>query len=325
MSPYLSHPIAVAVSGGVDSVALLHWLVEVGANVTALHVNHGLRPAADVEAAYVQNLSAALKVPCHVLHWAGNKPRTGIEAAARTARYDLMTRWCHENGVEYLFIAHQADDQIETFLLNLARGSGVAGLAGMRAVTYRDGIKIVRPLLEVPRAALEEYCDARSIKYFHDEMNDDTRYARVRMRRNRHVLRDALGISDARILLAMRNLARVRAATDENVTELVRGVCHANRAVFSDSFLFDLSGDIRLKFIGMLIMQIGGGAYPPRLKSLEAALNNLRHDCKFTLGHCTLRRLGTRILIVPEGARTTFRERHDKNEHKKQTEQKNSK
>ncbi len=314
MSRFRGLPIAVAVSGGVDSVALLHWLADIGADITVLHVNHGLRPAAGAEAEYVQNLAARLGVPCHIFHWREGKPTTGLEAAARTARYSMMTDWCHAHGIGHLAVAHQADDQIETFLLNLARGSGLSGLAAMRPVSYRDGICILRPLLDVPRAELARYCDDRNIKYFHDEMNDDMHYARVRMRKMRHVLHDALGISDARILLAIRNLGRSRDAQDADVDGAVRAVCSNRRAEFSDSFLFDLAPDIRLKFFGTLIMQIGGGQYQPRLKSLECALNNLSHDCKFTLGHCTVRRLGTRILIVPEGMRASFRKKHEKHE-----------
>lgn len=311
MVPYMAERIAVAVSGGVDSVALLHWLIEIGADVVVLHVNHGLRPMAGAEAEYVQSLAMQLKAPCHILHWHGDKPASGIEAAARAARYRLMTDFCHENGIKYLCVAHQADDQIETFLMNLARGSGARGLAGMRPVMVRDGVTILRPLLNVMRSELQQYCDDRAIKYFHDEMNDDVRFTRVRMRQHRHVLRDVLGISDARILLAMRNLARTRDASAMDVSMAVDSVMNGDRALFSDSFLFDLGDEIRLQFIAALIMKIGGGEYQPRLKSLESALDKLTSDCKFTLGRCVIRRLGGRILIAREGARTSFRKKHE--------------
>lgn len=316
VQPFLSARMAVAVSGGVDSVALLHWLVAAGADVVVLHVNHGLRAAATAEEEYVRETAARLGVPCHVFHWNGDKPAAGLEAAARTARYRMMTDFCRANGLEYLAVAHQADDQIETFLMNLARGSGVAGLSGMRAVTVRDGVKILRPLLGVPRAALEKYCNDNNIRYFHDEMNDDARYMRVRIRKNRHVLRDMLGISDERILLAMRNLGRARDAAAVDVNAAVESVMDGDRAIFSDSFLFDLGADIGLQFIAALIMKIGGGEYQPRLKSLESALDKLTSDCKFTLGGCVVRRLGDKILIAREGARTSFRKRHE-SKHKK--------
>ena len=313
MRDFYGKKLAVAVSGGVDSVALLHWLVEIGADIVCLHVNHGLRAAADVEADYVRDLCKKLKVPYNEFHWNGQKPTTGVEAAARTARYKFMTDFCHENGIEYLLTAHQSDDQIETFLMNLGRGSGVFGLAAMQSVSERDGIKIVRPLLNVSRAELKDFCDTRGIKYFTDEMNSDEHYPRVRIRKNRHLLHDKLGISDERILLAIENLNRARDGIANDIDKLVSDVMENGFAMFRDSFLFDLGPDIRLKFIGTLVQKIGGNNYQPRLDSLRRAEEKLHGNCKFTVGHCTIRRLGERILIVREGAKTTFRIRHGKN------------
>lgn len=312
MNDFSGQKLAVAVSGGVDSVCLLCWLADMGLHPIALHVNHGLRDVAAAEAQYVQDLCAARGVECHVFEWTGEKPTTGLEAAARGARYKMMTDFCRENNVDALLVAHQADDQIETFLMNLGRGSGLSGLAAMRPVSVRDGVKIVRPLLNVWRHELKQYCDDNGIKYCTDAMNSDIKYTRVRIRQNRHLLADALGISDERILLAINNLNRVRDAIETNVADLVAMVKNGRRAVFLDSFLFDQDDNIRLKFIGTLIQQIGGDNYQPRLNSLRRALSNLGGDCKFTLGHCTVRRLGSRILIVPEGAKTSFRTRHGK-------------
>lgn len=312
MNEFSGQKLAVAVSGGVDSVCLLCWLVDMGLHPIALHVNHGLRDVAAAEAQYVQDLCAARGIECHVFEWTGDKPTTGLEAAARGARYKMMTDFCRENNVDALLVAHQADDQIETFLMNLGRGSGLSGLAAMRPVTTRDGVKIVRPLLNVWRRELKQYCDDNGIKYCTDAMNSDAKYTRVRIRQNRHLMADALGISDERILLAINNLNRVRDAIETNVADLVATVKNGRRAVFLDSFLFDQDDNIRLKFIGTLIQQIGGDNYQPRLNSLRRALSYLGGDCKFTLGHCTVRRLGNRILIVPEGAKTSFRTRHGK-------------
>ena len=312
MNEFSGQKLAVAISGGVDSVCLLCWLADMGLRPIALHVNHGLRDVARAEAQYVQDLCTARGIECHVFEWTGDKPATGLEAAARTARYKMMTDFCRENNVDALLVAHQADDQIETFLMNLGRGSGLSGLAAMRPITMRDGVKIVRPLLNVWRRELQQYCDDNNIKYCTDAMNNDAKYTRVRIRQNRHLMADALGISDERILLAINNLNRVRDAIETNVADLVAMVKNGRRAMFLDSFLFDQDDNIRLKFIGTLVQQIGGDNYQPRLNSLRRALSYLGGDCKFTLGHCTVRRLGNRILIVPEGAKTSFRTRHGK-------------
>ena len=156
-----------------------------------------------------------------------------------------------------LLTAHQADDQIETFLMNLGRGSGLYGLAAMRRVSTRDGVRIVRPLLDVPRAELKKYCDDNEIKYFMDEMNDDAHYTRVRIRQNRHFLSEKLGISDARILLAVQNLGRVRDALDEQIAQMVASVTNNWRSEISDSFLSDQALERRFKCRGRLIPQAG--------------------------------------------------------------------
>lgn len=312
MTKYGTSKLAVGVSGGIDSVCLLHWLHEIGADVVCLHVNHQLRPEAETETQYVKDLCARFNIPCHVFYWQEDKPEKGLEAAAREARYKMMTDFCHENGIEYLLTAHQSDDQIETFLMNLSRGSGLYGLAAMLPESERNGIKILRPLLNVSRNEIKKYCDDNNIKYFIDSMNSDEHYTRVKIRNNRHLLNDKLGISDARILLAIENLSRTRQWMDKYVENRIDMVIRSWGAMFTASFLFDEADDIRLKFLGLLIQKIGGNSYPVRLNSLQKALSNLESDCKFTLGHCTIRRLNNRILIVPEGKRTSFRKRHEK-------------
>ena len=309
---YLSQRVAVAVSGGVDSICLLHWLAKQNMDIVALHVHHHLRDMADVEAEYVAQTCKKLGVPCHIFHWTDNKPDNSIESAARQARYKFMTDFCHENKIDALMIAHQADDQIETFLMNLGRGSGVVGLAGIQAESYRDGIKIVRPLLNVFRKELIEYCQSNNIKYFDDEMNFDDKYTRVKIRQNRYLLSEKLGISDDRILLAIENLGRARDALESDVTMRIKSVLYDGYALFSDSFLFDVPPHISLKLLGMLIQTIGGNQYQPRLNSLEFALSKLHDNCQFTLGHCTVRRHGSQILIVPEGAKTSIRKKNEK-------------
>lgn len=312
MQEYKNTKLAVAVSGGVDSMCLLYWLYEFGADVVCLHVNHRLRPEADIETEYVQNVCKNLNIPCKIFYWDDEKPENGLEAAAREARYKMMTDFCHQNDIEYLLTAHQSDDQIETFLMNLSRGSGLYGLSAMMPKSERNGIKILRPLLGVPRAEIKQYCEDNNIKYFVDSMNSDEHYTRVKIRKNRHLLNDDLGISDSRILLAIQNLGRTREWMDKYISSRIDLVIRSWGAMFIDSFLFDEADEIRLKFLGLLIQRIGGNDYPVRLNSLKKALCNLHKDCKFTLGHCTIRRLNNRILIVPEGKRTSFRKRYEK-------------
>lgn len=320
---YHNTPIAVAVSGGVDSICLLYWLARSNLKPTVLHVNHCLRDAANTEAKYVQETCKKLNLPCKIFYWSEDKPASGLEAAARDARYKMMTDWCHENNILTLMVAHQADDQIETFLMNLARGSGVTGLSAMQRTSYRDGIQIVRPLLGIFRSELIKYCEQNDIKYFSDEMNYDDKYTRVKIRQNRHLLSKFLGISDNRILLAIENLGRTREALELNQTKKISQVLHNNYALFPDSFLFDEPTDISLKLLGTLIKIIGGDNYQPRLNSLNFALIKLKSDCQFTLGHCTIRRFKDQILIVPEGTKTSIRKKNEKLERLKKNNKQN--
>ena len=312
IAKYKNTKMAVAVSGGVDSMCLLYWLHDIGADIVCLHVNHKLRAEADIETEYVADTCKKLNIPCKIFYWDGEKPEKGLEAAAREARYKMMADYCHENNIEYLVTAHQSDDQIETFLMNLSRGSGLYGLAAMLPESTRNGLKILRPLLNVSREEIKKYCEDNNIKYFVDSMNSDEHYTRVKIRKNRHILNDELGISDARILLAIQNLSRTREWMDKYIESRVEMVIRSWGALFISSFLFDEAEEIRLKFLGTLIQKIGGDIYPVRLNSLQTALSKLGADCKFTLGHCTIRRLNDRILIVPEGKRTSFRKRHEK-------------
>jgi len=204
-------------------------------------------------------------------------------------------------------LAHHADDQIETFLINLGRGSGIYGLAAMRAEQVRDGIVIARPLLSVPRAELSEYCHARKIKFVADEMNEDENFLRVKIRKNRHVLPCKLDISDARILTAIEALGRARDMMEADVDKLIQSILIDGRAIFGASFLFDMPDELRLKFLSRLFQIIGKSPYPTRLEKVRRADYMLKSDCKFTAARCIVRRLGMKILVAPEGQSSSFR------------------
>ena len=186
----LGHPVvadtqlAVAVSGGGDSLALLLLAARAfPGRVTALTVDHGLRAAAAAEAAGVAAQCAALGVPHVTLRWDGDKPHANIQAAARTARYALMGNWCADHGAALLLTAHHADDQAETLIMRLQRGSGSAGLAGIRAARpLVAGVTLVRPLLGVRRAALAALVAAAGWRAVDDPSNADRRFDRTAAR-----------------------------------------------------------------------------------------------------------------------------------------------
>jgi tRNA(Ile)-lysidine synthase len=301
--------VAVAVSGGPDSMALLHLCANADIKTTAITVDHNLREQSAAEALMVKGFARDIGVEHFTLKWVGDKPSVGVEEAARNARYDLMLNFCKENKIGILLIAHQADDNIETFLINLGRGSGVFGLAGLRSAQMWNGIKVLRPILDTRRADILQYCAENNINYINDPMNDDESFLRVKIRKNRHLLEEKLEISDERILLAINSLSEMRSATEQTIDRLIGSVeeREGGKIIFFVPFLFDLTRPVQLKFISKILQKVGGAQYPIRLDSVQNVLNKLYSgDMTMTLAHCTIRRLGDRVLIVPEGGSVSF-------------------
>lgn len=178
-------PLAVAVSGGADSLALLLLAHDaLGPRVRALTVDHGLRAESAAEAAQVAAICRTLGVAHATLRWDGAKPVAGVQAAAREARYRLMTDWCEAQGIGWLATAHHADDQAETLMMRLARGAGLGGLAGVRAARpLSPGVTLLRPLLDARRAELAAIVEATGLVPLDDPSNRDPRYERTRARR----------------------------------------------------------------------------------------------------------------------------------------------
>jgi len=176
--------LAVAVSGGPDSLGLLAMAAEAWpGRLTALTVDHGLRAEAVAEAAQVTALCAAREIPHQVLRWDGPHPSSNIQAGARTARYRLMADWCAAARTPYLLTAHHEEDQAETLLMRLARGSGLAGLSGIRRQRpLSTSVLLVRPALTLPRAALAAAAHAAGWLPLVDPSNTDPRHNRTHAR-----------------------------------------------------------------------------------------------------------------------------------------------
>ena len=202
--------VAVGVSGGADSLALVLQAAEelavFGRKVVALTVDHGLRPTSRLEAEYVAGLMQKYGIEHHILTWTGKKPTTGIEEAARQARYTLIAEWCSQNNVHVLLTAHHAKDQAETFLMRLQRGSGLEGLCGIREYSVREGLVILRPLLAVNPENLRDYLRQRAIVWVEDESNRDTTFLRGKIRQYLPELTENIGINIEKICNAVHNL-----------------------------------------------------------------------------------------------------------------------
>ena len=180
--------VLLAVSGGPDSTALLflaaRWAksLKQKPQLIAATVDHGLRKESKREAADVAKLAGKLGVPHRILNWTGKKPKSGIQQSARQARYALLSEAAKRAGATHIVTAHTLDDQAETVLMRMARGSGIGGLAGMARRSRLDGLVLVRPFLDIPKARLVATLKAAKIPYVEDPSNTDPKYTRARLR-----------------------------------------------------------------------------------------------------------------------------------------------
>jgi len=303
--------VALSVSGGPDSVALMHlaWRWRgprrEGPELFALTVDHGLRPESRAEAEQVGRMAAALGLPHVILTWehAGEQPAR-VQERAREARYTLMTGYCHAHGIPAIATAHTLDDQAETFLMRLKRGSGLDGLAAIPARGEWAGIALLRPLLDVPKARLLATLEAEGIGFIADPSNRDPRFERARLREQMDAL-SALGLEPEAIALSARRLRRAREALDSAAREFIAAhgeVSEAGYATVDRKALFAAPEEIALRVLGQLIAMVGGGSELPRLAKLEALLEALRaHPQKgHTLGRCRIAPLKGRLGLFRE-------------------------
>ncbi|MBR0897019.1 tRNA lysidine(34) synthetase TilS [Bradyrhizobium tropiciagri] len=276
--------IVLAVSGGPDSVALM-WLVARwrralarGPRLVAVTVDHGLRPEAAREARDVKRLARSLDLPHHTLRWNGSKPRTGVPAAAREARYRLLTHAARKHGATHILTAHTRDDQAETLLMRMLRGSGVAGLSAMARETERDGVLLARPLLDISKAQLIATLKKARIGFADDPTNRDVSFTRPRLRALMPLLAEEGG--DARNLarLAAR-IARANAALEVLVDGAERYLALKSEdrsgAGFDAALFAVMPDEIRLRLLKRAIDRTGheGPAELGKVETLLAAVD----------------------------------------------------
>lgn len=213
----------IAVSGGPDSTALIvmasAWAARRGARMFAATVDHCLRPESAAEAAGVARLCAGLGVPHATLVWTGPKPTSRLQERAREARYRLLRAHADEVGADAIATAHHRDDQAETVLFRLLRGSGLAGLAGMAETSERDRVKLVRPLLGLAKADLVGFCRDQGVAFVEDPSNANPAYARARMRALMPILARE-GLDSAALARLARRAAETEAALARMTAEV---------------------------------------------------------------------------------------------------------
>jgi tRNA(Ile)-lysidine synthase len=309
--------IILAVSGGADSVAMMH----LAARWSQLHVphvkplvatvDHGLRAESRNEAEWVAHEACALGLAHETLTWTGAKPSTGIQDAAREARYRLLADLARTFSTvpAAIVTAHTEDDQAETLLMRLARGSGLDGLTAMSEQRLiGEGCVLLRPLLGVSGARLRATLIAAQRPWIEDPSNDAERFERVRIRKSRALL-SGLGLDNDKLALSARRLERAQTALDAGVGALqqtarldLQGGAFAS---FDRETWLAAPDELRLRLLGRLIASYGGRTEPMRLVQLEALVGRMAEQGfeGATLAGALVARHGDDIRILREPGR----------------------
>lgn len=275
--------IVLAVSGGPDSLALM-WLaarwrdgLKRGPALSVVTVDHGLRPEAAREARTVKQLAGSLGLPHRTMRWTGEKPTSGLPAAAREARYRLLARAAKTAGASHIMTAHTRDDQAETVLMRLSRGSGIAGLAAMAREAPRDGVMLARPLLDVSKQRLIATLIKARIEYATDPSNADPRFTRPRLRELMPLLA-AEGCDSRSLARFAARAARADAALELLVDGAERFLAlrsggHFARGYDAEAFC-GLAAEIRIRLLIRALTRVGHEGRPElgKVEALAASL-----------------------------------------------------
>lgn len=293
-------PLGLAVSGGGDSVALLHLAVEAGCSVAVATVDHGLREEAAAEAAAVAAQCARLGVLHEVLHWRWDG-RGNLADAARRGRMALLAGWARRAGLSAVALGHTQDDVAETFLMRLARDAGVDGLAAMAARREVEGMLFLRPLMGIARAELRGWLLARGLDWAEDPTNEDAAFARVRARRAVAAMADA-GVASEQIAALALRMADVRAALEGATAEAAARIARLDRGdvILEAGGLAQMPVELRRRLMRAAVMWIGSAEYGPRGAELERFITAALEGRAATLGGCRMTPGRGRLRITRE-------------------------
>jgi len=310
----------LAVSGGADSLFLVvmaqRWRLARGRLDFPIHVatvDHGLRAAASAEAEWVAKQAEALGLPAHILVWSGEKPATAIQSAARTARYSLLSGLIERLELPCptgLLVGHHLDDQAETFLMRLARGSGIDGLAAMQPERWlardRKGV-LRRPLLGLDKANITATLTRLGVGWLDDPSNANPTFERVRVRHALGLLQ-GLGVAADAIATSSRRLTRSRAALEHATRELARNSLDTHGGAYAEikTAAFDAAPEeIRLRLLQHVLRLFGAGGDPVRLVQLEDLADRMAAGVQVaaTLGGCHMERSEKAVIAMREPGR----------------------
>lgn len=297
--------IAVAVSGGSDSLALCvllnQFVKEYGGQLHCLTINHQLRNDSLSEAIKVGEILKELGINHHIIPWEGDKPKSNIQEEARIARYNLLTEYCHNHDISYLATGHQKNDQAENFIIRLEHGSGVYGLSGIPSIGEFNKIKIIRPLLSFTKQELQDFLISQNIEWVEDPSNQNEKFTRVKIR---NILNQYPEWID-KLATVSNNLSKTKDCIEyflnKSIAELVEH--HSSYVAIKQEGFNELPQEIRFRMLTKLLQDFSSNPKPARGERLENLLAKIETGKAFkasTLSGCLVSRKKDNIIITLE-------------------------
>ena len=301
----VAFPLAVATSGGADSLALLllahAYAQQQGGRAIALTVDHGLRAGSNEEALQVQKWAQEKDIEHVILKWEEEKPLSRLQEKAREARYRLLINWCKSNNISTLLLGHHQQDQEETFWLRLSSGSGLEGLSGMKRKIIREGIVLLRPLLKFPKERLKATLIADNQPWIEDPSNQNSQFFRGRWR----TLLEEEGLSSSRLLNVMEKLQE----DADFIHDSLQNALQATVQVKDEGYLAlqkksfeELHPALAKRLLSFLMQWFSGATYPPRSSQMTAILEKIKTLSPFTAGGIYWIHRHGEILLLRESA-----------------------
>ena len=300
-------PFVIGVSGGPDSLALAAlskmYQYDNKTKVFFALIDHGIRRNSRSEANLIKKLLKKKKINLKIIR-NKEKIKNNIQNKARKVRYGLLAEYCRNKKIKFILTGHHSDDQIETFLIRLSRGSGVQGLSSMNKITkLNKNINIFRPLLDFKKKDLTFIAKKIFGKFIRDPSNKDKKYLRTRIRSLRKELEKS-GIHHNQIMRSINNLASTRDTLNSYLERVVESCVKRkkNETLINLKKLFLESNEIKLKTLGYVIKDFSNSYYPPRSKKILNALKRLNSTrrVKLTLAGCLLEKSGDYLSIRKE-------------------------
>jgi tRNA(Ile)-lysidine synthase len=299
----------ICVSGGVDSMVLLHASSQILKNIIAVTVDHNYRKTSAAEAKFVAKFCKKINIPHFILTNKTLIPQNNIEENLRKIRYDLITEFAKKNKISQAILAHHRDDNIETFFMRLERGSGLQGLSCMQALNEINNIKFFRPLLDIPKSSLQAYLQKNKIKHVEDESNKNTKFTRNKLRK---FLSEFSGddVFSERVSQTIKALSEaqniIKNIEDEAAKNLVKIDKKNAQAQINYQQFFYQPQAIALRILKNILIDINSQNKIPRYESLQMLYKNLQNNKSFkkqTLNGCFIE-LKKDFIIVSKEVKT---------------------